>query len=673
MGGHIMRKRIFMLFILILLVACSDDRVTPNERFDSFVSDWNEQKYEKLYDMFTSEAKSTFSAEESVLRNEKLYNDLNVTDLKVTFSPIKDDDLDAAMDKGVAKIPFRVEMNTIGGPIQFNYKATLKLEGEGENRNWFVDWDPGFIFPDLKNGGEIKYTTTEPKRGEILDRNQMPLALNDDIYEVSVIPDKLGESADQAKKDIAKLLGVSVESIDGKLNQSWVQPEWAVPIAKITKDNEKVKNQLLQISGVQINTVNGRVYPGGESTAHLTGYLRTVRAEDFEEFDESKYAADDMIGARGLERLYEEQLKGEPGATIYIEKENNEKVVLAEKEVENGKNLTLTLDINLQEELYDSYGEDAGTAAAIDPKTGETLALVSSPSFDPNKVMYGTTEGYMEALDKDEQLPLINRIVSTFAPGSAFKPITAAIGLENGVIKPNEGFEINGLQWGKESWGDYKVTRVSTSNGPVDLKDALVRSDNIYFAMQALEMGKDKFTKGLHNFGIGEDFPLTYPVTASTISKSGEIDNEVMLADSSYGQGQIQMTAIHLATAYTTFLNDGNMLKPTFFSDEETGKFWKKGLITKEQVSTIQDALRAVVTDGTAKDANNDKVTISGKTGTAELKHTQEEKGAENQWFVAYPTDSQDILIAMMVENSHESKTESPVKKVSNLLINMKR
>lgn len=201
-GGHIMRKRIFMLFILILLVACSDDRVTPNERFDSFVSDWNEQKYEKLYDMFTSEAKSTFSAEESVLRNEKLYNDLNVTDLKVTFSPIKDDDLDAAMDKGVAKIPFRVEMNTIGGPIQFNYKATLKLEGEGENRNWFVDWDPGFIFPDLKNGGEIKYTTTEPKRGEILDRNQMPLALNDDIYEVSVIPDKLGESADQAKKTL---------------------------------------------------------------------------------------------------------------------------------------------------------------------------------------------------------------------------------------------------------------------------------------------------------------------------------------------------------------------------------------------------------------------------------------------------------------------------------------
>lgn len=667
-----MKKGIFLLFILIFLVACSDDRVTPNERFDTFVSNWNEQKYEKLHNMFTSDAKDTFTPEESVLRHEKLYNDLQVTDLKVSFNPITEDELESAMDKGVAKIPFHVEMDTIGGPIQFNYKATLKLEGEDENQNWFVEWDSGFIFPELKNGGEIRYTTTEPKRGEILDRNQMPLALNDEIYEVSIVPKKLGDSADQAKKEVANLLGVSVESIDGKLNQSWVQPEWAVPVARITKENEKVKNQLLQISGVQINTVNGRVYPSGESTAHLTGYLRKVRAEDFEDFDESKYAADDMIGARGLERLYEKQLKGEPGATIYVEKENEENIVLAEKEVENGKNLILTLDINLQDKLYDSYGKDAGTAAAIHPKTGETLALVSSPSFDPNEVMYGTTEGYMEDLDKNEQLPLINRIVSTFSPGSVIKPITSAIGLENGSIKPNEGIKINGLQWGKESWGDYKVTRVSTSSGPVDLKDALVRSDNIYFAMQAVDMGKDKFTKGLQNFGFGEDFPLTYPVTASTISNSGEIDNEVMLADTSYGQGQIQMTAIHLATAYSTFLNDGNMLKPTFFTDEETGQVWKKGLITKEQANLIQDALRAVVTDGTGKDAKNDEVAISGKTGTVELKQTLEEKGAENKWFVAYPTDTEDILIAMMVENSHHSGTESPVNKVNDLLIELK-
>ncbi|WP_156288269.1 penicillin-binding transpeptidase domain-containing protein [Oceanobacillus salinisoli] len=666
-----MKKAGFLLFILIFLVACSDDQVTPNDRFDAFVSHWNEQNYDQMYEMFSTESQSSYTKEESVQRKEKIYEDLEVSELQVSYEPLEEDVLERAMEEGVATIPFQVQMESLAGTISFDYDATLHLEGEEEEENWFVQWDSGFIFPEIKDGGEIRFSTSEPKRGEILDRNQMPLALNDEVYEVSIVPEKLGENADQSIEEIAELLGTTVESIDNKLNASWVQPEWAVPITRISKDEEAVKNQLLEIDGIQISTTTGRVYPAGEAAAHLTGYLRTVRADDFEEFDENNYAADDMIGARGLERLFEEQLKGERGVKIYVEKEGKDEVILAEKEAKNGENLVLSLDINIQEKIYESYGEDAGTAAAIHPQTGETLALVSSPSFDPNEVMYGTTDRYMESLDQDEQLPLINRIVSSFSPGSAIKPITAAIGLDNGTITPEEGIEIEGLQWGKESWGDYQVTRVSTSNGPVDLEDALVRSDNIYFAMKAVEMGADALRTGLENFGFGEEMPYEYDVTTSSISNSGTIDNEVLLADTSYGQGQMQMTAIHLATAYTTFLNEGNMLKPIFLADEETGQIWKEGLITAEEAQIIQDALRSVVTDGTATNANIDEFPISGKTGTVELKQTADEDGAENNWFVAYPTEAQDILIALMVENSHEEDTQKAYEKVTDILLDL--
>ncbi|MFP3359357.1 penicillin-binding transpeptidase domain-containing protein, partial [Planococcus sp. SIMBA_143] len=131
-------------------------------------------------------------------------------------------------------------------------------------------------------------------------------------------------------------------------------------------------------------------------------------------------------GKRGLESLYEEQLKGKKGTRIEVIKENQEPIVLAETPVENGKNITLTIDVNVQESIFDSFEEDAGTAAAINPKTGETLALVSSPSFDPNEILYGTKANLWETLQEDEQQPLLNRFSSTFAPGSALKPITSA-------------------------------------------------------------------------------------------------------------------------------------------------------------------------------------------------------------------------------------------------------
>lgn len=665
-----MKKFILFLVLIFLLAGCSEDRITPTERFDEFAKLWEEGKFADLYSFFSSDAKSEYPKEESIERLEKIYHDLDIHDVEITYEKLSEEDVDAAFEKGKATVPFQVKMETMAGPITFVYHAPMQLEGEEEEtQNWYVQWDPGFIFPDLKDGGKINITTVQPERGEILDRNQMPLALNDIIYEVGVVPEKMSDSS---KGKLSELLGMSEEKIDSALNASWVQPDYFVPLKKVIS-NELV-NQLLQVDGVMVNETEGRIYPEGEAAAHLVGYLRQVTAEDLEKDEEGKYSPNDMIGARGLEQLFDDVLRGEQGVKITIAKEDGEEIILAEKPVKHGEDVMVTIDVNIQEKIFNAYEGDAGTAAAIDPKTGETLALVSSPAFDPNEIMYGTDANIWKRLEEDEQLPLINRFASTFIPGSIIKPITAAIGLKNGTLDPDEGRTIEGLTWSKgDEWGDYKVTRVSTSSGPVDLTDALARSDNIYFAMEALEIGPKAFTDGLTEFGFGEEMPFEYPIAASSIANEGSIKDEILLSDSSFGQGELQVSALHAAMMYTAFLNDGNMLKPTILTSEETGQVWKENLMTKDQAKLIQEGLRAVVTDGTARGAKNADFPISAKTGTAELKQKEDEAGAENSWMVAYPTEDQDIMLAMMIENTHEKEAGYIVTKTTEILEEVKK
>ncbi|WP_164668066.1 penicillin-binding transpeptidase domain-containing protein [Virgibacillus doumboii] len=673
-----MKKIIALLPILLLLLitACSDDEITPQERFDKYVKHWSNQEFSKMYDMSTSGSTEKYPSEKYVDRYKNIYGDLNIENLEISYEKLSEEEMDKAMEKGTAQFPFTVKMDSIAGPITFDYEATLIKEGEEEKANWFVKWDPGFIFPAIKDGGKIGLETVEPKRGEILDRNKMPLALNDIVYEIGVVPGKMGPNPEQTKQQIADLLGMSVESINSSLNADWVEPDLFVPLKKVPKTAEEKLNQLWKLSPIQGREVTGRVYPYGKAAAHLVGYVSQVTAEDLEHLDSSKYDANDVVGQRGLEQLYEEKLKGEEGVKITVSKEGEEATVLAEKPVKNGENIMTTIDAELQKKIYQSYDGEAGTTAAINPKTGETLALVSSPAFDPNDFVFGISQSKYNELQNDPQKPTLNRFASTYAPGSVIKPVSAAIGLSNGTIKPGEGVKIDGLTWSNgEGWGNYEVRRVSESNKPVDVTNALVRSDNIYFAMKAVEMGSEKYVNGLKQFGFGKELPFDYPIANSTVSSSGKINDEVLLADTSYGQGEMELSALHMALTYTPFLNDGNLIKPTLLADAEKGQVWQEQLLTSEQATVIREALRKVVAapNGTAKGAQNADFPISGKTGTAELKKSGEESGAENGWFVGYPSNDQDILIAMMIEHTEDKGGSAyTVEKVTELLKEIK-
>src|SRR5699024_9606431 len=167
----------------------------------------------------------------------KIYEDLGIEEVHITFTELSDEQLETIMEEEQTEVtlPFTLEMESIGGPISFEYEATLIQElvndEEDAEKSWYVNWDTGFIHPELKDGGQINIETVTPARGEILDRNQMPLAMNDDLYEIGIVPEDLGDNPKQSIEKIAGLLNISVESIDQELGAAWVEDNLFVPIA----------------------------------------------------------------------------------------------------------------------------------------------------------------------------------------------------------------------------------------------------------------------------------------------------------------------------------------------------------------------------------------------------------------------------------------------------------
>ncbi|RWR08091.1 penicillin-binding transpeptidase domain-containing protein [Siminovitchia fortis] len=661
-----MKKWIGMLLLLLmaLSVAGCNKEPKPEDRFTAYVKEWNDQNFEKMYDYLSEEAQEKISKGEFTDRYEKIYGDLEIENLKVDFkAPEEVEEKD-----GMVEFPFHVKMDSLAGEIAFDHTAVLKKEERDDAKNWFVNWDTTFIFPQLEEGDKISLPTTPAKRGDIVDKNGAGLAVTGKVTEIGIIPGEMGDDEEKIIKKVSDLLGLSEDQIKKALSASWVQPEHFVPLKKIPGDANDVLEKATAIPSVNNRTVEARVYPLGEAAAHLIGYVGPITAEELEKAG-GGYQSSDVIGKRGLEQVFEKKLKGENGAKIVINKEDGTEEVLAEKEVKDGEDVQLTIDAAVQNKIFKELKGEAGTAAALNPVSGETLALVSSPSFDPNVLSLGATAKDWEKLDKDKKKPLVTRFKNGYAPGSVMKPITTAIALEAGAVDWNKTYDIKGLSWQKDSsWGGYSVTRVSDTNGPVDLEKALVLSDNIFFARTALDLGKDQFAAGLKKFGFEEDIPdYAYPLEQSKI---GDIDSDIALADSAYGQGQIEMNIVHLATAYTPIINKGNMIQPVLVKGEADGAVWKKGVMSEKTAADIQNALLKVVEDpkGTARGARIEGKRIAGKTGTAEIKAKQGEKGKENGFFVAYDTEKPDMLVAMMVEDVLDRGGSAPavdrVKKV---------
>ncbi len=632
--------------LLLALAACKPEVKPPEEVMETFVAAWQKRDYASMYTGLTSRVKESVTQEAFVSRYQNIYEGIGLAELDITAEPMEKDP-SAKSDQ--IRYKLHVDMKTSAGPIEFSQTAALRKE----ERAWGVDWSSSFLFPQLKDTDKVRVQTLPAKRGEILDRQGQGLAINEDQWEVGLVPEKMAEPSDESVGKLAALLNLKPEDIRAKLGVSWVKPELFVPIGLVPKDDPR-ESELFSVQGTAYRTKRVRSYPLGAAAAHLTGYIGKLNGQELEKRKDKGYRPDDWIGKTGLELTLEDRLRGRDGQRIYImDADGRDKATLAKRDPVDGEDVKLTIDAGLQRAMYRELENDAGAGVAMQPLTGELLALASTPSYDPNLWISGISAEQWKKWTENPDKPLFNRYARAYSPGSAFKPITAAIALEQGALDPKEEKPIAGKQWKKDaSWGNYYVTRVSGAASAVNLTKALMYSDNIYFAQVALDLGAERFEQAAGKFGFGEKLPLPLAVDVSSLSNAG-IKKDILLADSGYGQGEVVMSPLHVAAAYTVFVNGGNMIKPVLEYDGRTsGEVWKSGLIRPEVSRMLTEQMKEVIRNpaGTGRAARIDGLTLAGKTGTAELKQKKGEAGQENGWFVAYDTDKPKLLVALMVE-----------------------
>ena len=574
-------------------------------------------------------------------------------------------------------VTYQSSCETVAGTVSFENEAYFIKREEGEDAGYWLVWNDGLIFPGLEAEDKVRVSVTEPERGEIFDRNGFLLAGKGTASSVGIVPGKL-EERESAVEEIAQLLEMKPETVEKNLSASWVKDDYFVPLKTVLKVGEielmswelseevlrekERQDKLLEIPGVMITDTEVREYPLGDAAAHLVGYVQNVTAEDLEKHEGEGYTANSVIGRSGMEGLFEKELKGQTGYRIYIaDGDGTEKKELANRVVENGKDITLTIDSQIQAILYGQFKEDESCSVAMNPYTGEVLALVSTPSYNNNNFILGMSQAQWESLNGDERQPLYNRFRQVWCPGSSFKPVTAAVGLETGAVDPEEDFGKEGLSWQKDSsWGSYYVTTLHEYE-PVVLENALIYSDNIYFAKAALKIGGDKMKEYLQKLGFDEPLPFEISMAASQYSNSESIETEVQLADSGYGQGQILVNPLHLACIYTAFCNGGNMVQPYLvYQEAAQAEWWIPEAFSEATAQRVLEGLKKIVNspEGTGYGAHRDDVVLAGKTGTAEIKDSKgDTEGTELGWF-AVMTPERDvktpILIVSMVEDVKE-------------------
>lgn len=602
----------------------------------------NNKKYEEMYNLVEVDMEK----EQFVDRIKNIYEGIEAKNIsvKIVGNTSTSENITDESSSSSINVSYKFSMETLAGSISFSNTVPI----EKVDDKYKIKWNTSMIFPELENDEKIRIKTIPSKRGTIFDRNGYALAKNSSVYEVGIKPGKLENKADISK--IAKLLDLNALAINKELNSEYVTDESFVFLKKISREEQQLKNDLLKIKGIVIGDVDARVYPYKEATSIMTGYIQ------------------DGNGVSGLEHSFNDKLKGKDGAEIYIEKNNKIKKSLIKKEAVDGKDIKTTIDVALQQKIYEEFKDDESAVVSINYNTGEVMALVSTPAYDANKFSLGINQEEWENIQNDERKIMYNRYLATYTPGSTFKPIIGAIGLSTNSFTAEENFERSGKRWQKDSsWGNFYVTTMEEYTEPSILENALIYSDNIYFAKAALKIGKNNLEKELNNYGFNTKIDFEQEIATSVY---GELDNEKTIANTGYGQADVMVNPILMASIYSGFANKGNMVKPYLVYEEAEDKrvkYFNENAISEEIANTIKKDMIEVVEKGSATDCIIDGKTIAGKTGTAEIKKDQkDENGTENGWFNSFDENG-NLFISMVQNVKGRGGSKYVVKKVRKL------
>ena len=513
------------------------------------------------------------------------------------------------------------------------------------------------------------------------------MATNDPIYTLEITPAKT-PNFNQTIKELQKVISISKGDIRRFNRLKDELPRLSpVPVKTNLTDEEVARftAQAWRFPGVEVRSRMHRSYPAGKDAAHVVGYIGRISQRDQTRLEESgrgnDYTGTLNIGKTGIELSYEDVLHGKPGfEQIEVRASGRPIRSLSMTQPQSGNNLVLTLDMGLQREIMKELGDRRGTVIAIEPATGDVLAFVSNPSFDPNLFVDGIDQETWDSLNQDEDKPLMNRALrGTYPIGSTFKPFMALAALEMKVRDPKRVINDNGhFQLGNHVFRDSTRGR---GYGPVDMHRSIVVSSDVYYYSLAQEMGIDRIHDFMKPFGFGQITGIDLVGEARGILPSREwkqrrFKQRWAQGDTisiGIGQGYNAFTILQLAHAVATLANDGIVMKPHLVKKIINSKTGEEEIVAKnpvdviplkkENVNFIKRAMQDVTQKGTGRAIfAGAPYTVGGKTGTAQVlgikqgetynKNKIKERHRDHSLFIAFaPVDKPKIALAIMVEN----------------------
>src|SRR3990172_1379141 len=450
-----MTRPAFLLSLLALFAAAcggggssgpTDAPRTPEDTAERFLSLWRDGEYENMYGLISTEAQATIEEQKFVERYEAITEEARITslDYELGVRPTGDE----------TSVPFTVTFHTsfFGDIDQENSIPLIREDipvpaasGEepGSRVEWRVQWSPTLFFAELDERNLVHFFTRVPRRGGIYDRNGRELAVDAAVPVVGIVPEQITDKEATITR-LAQALGVPEADVRAKV-ESEVPSYYFVPVKSLpygTPPEELIKYNEMFDLGVVVRDETRRVYPNGDSLAHVLGYMTEVTAEELKDLAPRGYQSGDKVGADGLEGELQDELAGERGALLStLTPEGSISKTIAEKPAAAGKDVFLTINIDVQKTAETSLGDRVGSIVAMDPQDNSVLALASYPRFNPNDFIAGLSQEQVNSLYNDPRQPFLDRpLLAEYPPGSTFKVVTGAAGLEKGGFNTGSTF-----------------------------------------------------------------------------------------------------------------------------------------------------------------------------------------------------------------------------------------
>jgi penicillin-binding protein 2 len=532
--------------------------------------------------------------------------------------------------------------------------VSLLLLGLIPSRLAFLQIVQGKHNRELADENRIQLIPKRPERGKVFDRKGRILAGSQSSYSVFVWPlVQKKEQWPQILQTLAKILDIPAQQIQDKVEKAGVNSPSLVRVARGISFSQIValEEHRSELSGIEVDNEATRFYPNGEMAAQTLGYIGEITGEELDKQKERGYRLGDVIGKMGIEAAYEDDLRGTwGGQQVEVDGAGQIVRILGQKPTLPGKDITLTLDLDVQKAAEAALGDRQGAIVAMDPRNGAVLAMVSHPAFDPNWFSKSMTEAQWQALQK-RTFPFVDRALQGFPPASTFKIITATAGMESGKYPPSTVLMTYPSIHGVGDWN-------GAGFGAIGFVTALQWSSNTFFGQVGAGVGPKTLLDWSHRYGLGQKTGIEIPGEAEGFLPTPDWKKKVWQenwypADSvmmSIGQGAVQVSPLQSAVVFAVPANGGYRVKPHLLKSDQPPDHWRQSLEIKPQtLQTIRTGMRAVVQAGTSTALNVPGIPpVAGKSGTGE-----DPPRRSHTWFGGFaPFDKPEIVVVAFAENS---------------------